>query len=179
MALDFHAQMSGGNKRKINNQPVIEAVLHDPARVSELFACVTDEDEYVRMRASDALEKVCRADVSIVQPLKTRVLNEMSFIDQPSVQWHYAQIVDRLQLSPQETAQVISKLRSNFETYDDWITRNITMEVLGNFALHDEALRAYLIPRLEELTRDRKVSVSTRALKILKRLEKLKHENCE
>ena len=28
MALDFRAQMFGGNKRKINNQAVIEAVLH-------------------------------------------------------------------------------------------------------------------------------------------------------
>jgi len=29
MALDFRAHMFGGNKRKINNQAVIEAVLHD------------------------------------------------------------------------------------------------------------------------------------------------------
>jgi HEAT repeat protein len=171
MALDFRAHMFGGNKRKINNQPVIEAVLHDPTRVDELFECVKDEDEYVRMRASDALEKVCRADASIVQPLKARVLNEMSVIDQPSVQWHYAQIVDRLQLTAQETEKVTSKLQSNFEKYDDWITRSITMEVLGNFALRDEALRAYLVPRLEELTKERRVSISTRAHKIVKMLE--------
>ena len=172
MALDFRAQMSGGNKRKINNQPVIDAVLHDPTKVDELFACVKDDDEYVRMRASDALEKVCRANASIVQPFKTRVLHEMSLIDQPSVQWHYAQIVDKLQLNSQETAEAIRKLQSNFETYDDWITRNITMEVLGNFALHDDALRAYLMPKLEELTKDRKISISTRAQKILEMLEK-------
>ena len=172
MAIDFHTQMSGGNKRKLNNQPVIEAVRHDPAKVGELFECVIDEDDYVRMRASDALEKVCRSDPSIVQPLKTRVLHEMSVIDQPSVQWHYAQIVDQLQLNPQETAEVIRKLQSNFETYDDWITRSITMEVLGNFAVHDDALRAYLMPKLEELTKDRRVSISTRAQKVLKRLAK-------
>ena len=28
MALDFRAHMFGGNKRKINNQPVIDAMLH-------------------------------------------------------------------------------------------------------------------------------------------------------
>ena len=86
MALDFRAQMFGGNKRKINNRPIIETILHDPTRVDELFECVKDDDAYVRMRASDALEKVCRSESSIVQPLKTRVLNEMSTIDQPSVQ---------------------------------------------------------------------------------------------
>ena len=171
MALDFRAHMFGGNKRKVNNQPVIEAVLQDATRVGELFECVKDEDEYVRMRASDALEKVCRSDPSIVQPLKTRVLNEMSVIDQPGVQWHYAQIVDKLQLNTQETEKVVRKLQFNFETYDDWITRNITMEVLGNFALRDEALRAYLVPKLQELTKDRRISISSRAHKILKMLE--------
>ena len=173
MGVDFRAQMFGGNKRKINNQPVIEAVLNDHSRVNELFECVIDEDEYVRMRASDALEKVCRSDPSIVQPLKTRILHEMSFIDQPGVQWHYAQIVDKLQLNPQETAMVIRKLQSNFKTYDDWITRTITMEVLGNFAVYDDALRVYLIPKLEELTKDRRVSVSSRAQKVLKELENI------
>ena len=29
MAVDFRAHMFGGNKRKINNQPVIDAVLQD------------------------------------------------------------------------------------------------------------------------------------------------------
>jgi hypothetical protein len=71
MVVDFRAHIYGGNKRKIENQPVIEAVLHDATRVDELFECIKDEDEYVRMRASDALEKVCRSDPSIVQPLKT------------------------------------------------------------------------------------------------------------
>ena len=174
MVVDFRAHIYGGNKRKIENQPVIEAVLHNPTRVGELFECIKDEDEYVRMRASDALEKVCRSDTSIVQPLKTRILNEMSVIDQPGVQWHYAQIVDKLQFNPEETTKVIRKLQSNFETYDDWITRNITMEVLGNFALHDEDLRAYLVPKLQELTKDRRISISSRALKILKKLEKNK-----
>jgi hypothetical protein len=173
MTVDFRARMFGGNKRKLNNQPIIDTVLHDPVRVGELFECVIDEDEYVRMRASDALEKVCRSDPSIVQPLKTRVLNEMSAIDQPGVQWHYAQIVDKLQLNPQETAKVIRKLQYNFETYDDWITRNITMEVLGDFAFHDQALRAYLMPKLEELTKDGRVSISTRAKKTLKMLENM------
>jgi hypothetical protein len=171
MALDFRAQLFGGNKRKINNRPVIEAVLHDPTRVDELFERVKDDDAYVRMRASDALEKVCRANASIVQPLQTRVLNEMSAIDQPSVQWHYAQIVDQLQLTPQETAKVMGKLQANLEKYDDWITHTITMEVLGHFALQDEALRAYVVPKLEELTKERSVSLSTRACKILKQLE--------
>jgi hypothetical protein len=83
----------------------------------------------------------------------------MSLIDQPSVQWHYAQIVDKLQLNTQETEKVIRKLQFNFEKYDDWITRNITMEVLGNIALRDEALRAFLVPKLKELTKDRKVSI--------------------
>jgi hypothetical protein len=54
MAVDFRAHMFGGNKRKIKNQPAIDAALQDATRVDELFACIKDQDEYVRMRASDA-----------------------------------------------------------------------------------------------------------------------------
>jgi hypothetical protein len=97
----------------------------------------------------------------------------MSAIDQPSVQWHYAQIVNQLQLNPEETAKVIRKLQSNFEMYDDWITRNITMEVLGNFAVHDADLIAYLVPKLEELSKDRRVSISKCAQKVLRKLENI------
>ncbi|MGZ6366315.1 MAG: hypothetical protein ACXWPS_10120 [Ktedonobacteraceae bacterium] len=66
---------------------------------------------------------------------------------------------------------MISKLQTNFEKYDDWMTRTITMEVLGHFALQDEALRAYVVPKLEALKKERSVSLSTRARKILKQLE--------
>jgi len=45
------------------------------------------------------------------------------------------------------------------------------MEGLGHFALQDEALRAYVVPKLEELTKERSVSLSTHARKILKQLE--------
>ena len=53
----------------------------------------------------------------------------------------------------------MSKLQANFEKYDDWITRTITMEVLGDFALQDEAMRAYVVPKLGR-TDEREKSLS-------------------
>ena len=168
--MDIEQALTGGNKRKLNNQGVIDFVLKNPKEVNTLFKCILNKDEYVRMRASDALEKVCRQNPKIVQPLKKDILEKMSTIDQPSVQWHYAQIVDKLQLTTPERERVISKLKDNFATYDDWITKNITMEVLGHFAIKDKALKSYLIPKLESLKNNPKISISTRATKILGQL---------
>lgn len=41
MTLVFLAQMFGGNMRKINYQPVIDAVLYDSTRVSDSLIHIT------------------------------------------------------------------------------------------------------------------------------------------
>ncbi len=73
----FKDQLTGGPKRELRNSAVIDAVLADPARVEELFACVVDDDAHVRMRAADAVEKAGRAQPSIVAPLTDRILTDM------------------------------------------------------------------------------------------------------
>ena len=60
--------------------------------------CVFSADEIVRMRASDALEKVCRSRPALLQPFVPRLLGEMSRIEQASVQWHLAQILTEVRL---------------------------------------------------------------------------------
>jgi hypothetical protein len=86
----FRENLVGGPKRDLRNAGVVAAVLAESARVGQLFECVLDRDEYVRMRAADALEKVCRTDHAILEPLTERIFEEMAVIDQPSVQWHVA-----------------------------------------------------------------------------------------
>jgi hypothetical protein len=39
---------------------VIEIVLLDKSRLDELYKCLFEADAWVRMRAGDALEKICR-----------------------------------------------------------------------------------------------------------------------
>jgi hypothetical protein len=162
----FKQALAGWPKRELQNGDVISAVVAEPDRVGELFECVLDDDEYVRMRAADALEKVCRAAPSIVVPLTARILTEMSAIDQPSVQWHVAQIVANLPLPGRNRQRAIGVVKGYLEHSHDWIVLNCSMETLAHFAEHDEPLRRYLVRRLDDLRHDQRPSVAKRAQRL-------------
>ena len=47
---------------------VIETVLADHSRVEELYNCLFQDDAWLRMRAVDALEKICRKHADWLAP---------------------------------------------------------------------------------------------------------------
>lgn len=162
----FRHALAGGPKRELRNSAVIDAVLTDPDRVDELFSCVFDDDAHVRMRASDALEKVCREQPSTVAPLTDPILTDMAASDQPSVQWHVAQLVSTLPLNNRQRRRGIDAVRRYLDTSGDWIVLTQSMRTMGLFAEHDESLRRTLMPRLDELGRDPRPAVARLAQKI-------------
>ncbi len=163
-------ELVGGPKRELHNAGVVSAVLADPSRVGELFDCVLDPDEYVRMRAADALEKVCRRDPGIVAPLTGRVLSELAVSDQPSVQWHVAQILGRVPLEGSQRRRAVQVVRRYLVTSGDWIVLSHSMDTLAGFAEHDARLRRAIDPRLTELVDDPRKAVAARARRIRERL---------
>ena len=74
----IHDQLSGGNPRTLHNvDPVVKTVLTEPERLDELIVCALgSEDEIVRMRDGDALEKVCRARPLLVRPHVSLLLGD-------------------------------------------------------------------------------------------------------
>jgi hypothetical protein len=73
------ALLTGGNPRGLRNAGiVIDAASRRPERLEELVQCVFSADEVVRMRASDALEKVCRSRPALLQPFVPRLLERRS-----------------------------------------------------------------------------------------------------
>ena len=99
MPVNIEATLSGGNPRTLGRtQDVVEHVLSHPERLDDLFACVTSADETVRMRAGDALEKVCRVHPDWLDPYVNRLLGEVATIDQPTLDVfaHFARADDTL-----------------------------------------------------------------------------------
>jgi len=162
---------SGGDPRALGRVPVvIDIVLCDPARLGELFECLSSDDLIVRMRASDALEKVARERPMLLEPFVEPLLSEVAAIQQPSVQWHLAQIVAEVRLDADQRQRAVEILKRNLERSEDWIVLSLTMDSLTHFALEDSDLRLWLIPELRRHLDDRRKSVSKRALKLLNQL---------
>lgn len=92
-------KLAGGDRRSIGRvDEVVAEVLADPRCFEELFLGLSNEDEVIRMRAADAIEKISRRHPEFIQPYKEEIISEISKIDQQEVRWHWAQMVTRLEL---------------------------------------------------------------------------------
>lgn len=95
--------LSGGDPRSLHGvDRVIAAVLADPSALEALFGRLFCDDAVVRMRA---LEKIARIRPELLAPFTRRLLSDVVAIDQPSVQWHLAQILTEIELTPEQRAR--------------------------------------------------------------------------
>ena len=76
---------AGGHANSLGRvNEVIELTLHNKSRIGELYGCLFNEDAWVRMRAADALEKICRQHADWIAPYIDKIQAELSASTQPS-----------------------------------------------------------------------------------------------
>ena len=170
MAEPFTEMLKGGHHNSLGRtEEVVAIVVADRQRLEELFVSLAESDELVRMRAGDALEKVCRQRPGWFSPHVDRLITEVGAIDQPSIQWHVAQMLQRLRgdLSDEQARRAKELLQRNLTRSTDWIVLNVTMDVLAEWAADDAALADWLIAVVERLRADPRKSVAKRAAKRL------------
>ncbi|MBO3698096.1 hypothetical protein [Roseivirga sp. E12] len=171
----FEERLTGGHPNSLGNTvEVVEEVLASPSLFEELFNCYFSNDEVVRLRTSNAMKRICKAQKGILIPYMDRFLEEIAKIDQASTQWTLASLFNLLEsgmsLSQIERAKQIMK--HNLEFHNDWIVLNTTIDTLGNWSKKDESLKVWILPHLQRLSKDSRRSVSKRAKKELDRLSK-------
>jgi HEAT repeat protein len=167
--------LTGGHPNSLGRTgEVVDIVLTDRGRLDELFATLADPDEVVRMRVVDALEKICGARPDLFVPHVDHIIDDLGDIDQPSVQWHVAQMLEHLSgdLSKDQAHRARRLLRRNLTRSTDWIVLNVTMHVLAEWSARDPSLARWLKPELERLGQDERKSVARRASKRLAELTK-------
>ena len=164
--------LKGGDPRTLGKtEEVVQLVLSKQTLLQELFDCLEQSDEIIRMRASDALEKVCRQKPEWLQPYKAQLLADIPQIRQASVQWHLAQIFSEITLNSSETKSAIGIMLHNLETMDDWIVTNLTLESLANFVRAETFDQSAFINILKQYLKSRHKSVVSRSTKLLKEFE--------
>ena len=166
----FVDMLAGGHRNSLGRtEEVVGLVEKDRLRLGELFVCVQSSDEVVRMRAGDALEKVCRGHGRWFVQYADALLGEIGQLDQPSVQWHTAQMLQHLRahLTREQLQRAADLLKSYLSQSTDWIVLNVSMGVLTDWAKSDSTLAQWLAPELERLRTDPRKSVAERATKCL------------
>ena len=164
--------LSGGDPRSLCGvEQVIAAALVDASALEALFECLFCDDAVVRMRAGDAFEKIARIRPELLAPFTCRLLGDVADVDQPSIQWHLAQILAEIELTPEQRPAAIAILKRNLERYEDWIVLNLTLQALAHFARDDPELYRELVPILRSHQADPRKSVAKRASKLLAQLQ--------
>lgn len=161
--------LEGGHRNSLGRvEEVIASVLADQSRLEELYQCVFDEDAWVRMRAIDAVEKVCRVHPEWLEPYIDRFVHELAKSEQASVQWHLAEIYTQVRLSDKQRAFVLQWLVDRISTTNvDWIVSANTMKALVYFVQTGHFPTDKLVVLLEIQTSHKSNAVKRRAHKLL------------
>ena len=108
-------------------------MLEDETRLDALFDLYRQEDQIVRLRASNALKRVHDEKPDWFVSRTQRLFSDMMPLDQASTQWTLCQMFDRLKDHLSEDQK--------FEA--------LVMQRLASQCVNDDKLKAYLKPQLE------------------------------
>lgn len=160
---------AGGHANSLGRvNDVIACVLADKHRLQELYDCLFNEDAWVRMRAADALEKICREHADWLLPYIDRIAKDLAASQQPSIQWHIAQIYRQVSLTPKQKRSAIHWLADLLSSKDiDWIVAANAMDTLAYFTKEGSFSRDTMLSLLQIQQQHASKSVVRRANKWL------------
>ena len=170
---DFAAMLAEGGKKNTlgRAEEAVQIVLADQSRLDELYNCLFEDDEWLRMRAIDALEKVCRVHPEWLKPYVEKLFGEVAAIDQASIHWHLAQMFREIDLTRDQRERAIGLMKRNISSNNaDWIVASNTMETLALFVTDGTVPAEELIPLLEIQQAHHSKAVVKRATRILDQL---------
>ena len=170
---NFEERLKGGHPNSLGNTvEIVEEVLDDHTKFDELFNCYFSTDEVVRLRVSNAMKRICKAEKQILLPYLDRLLSEIATIQQPSTQWTLSQLFRMLvkNMNEQQTQRAKNIMKNNLANHSDWIVLTQTMETLSKWSKKDTILQVWLLPHLERLSNDSRKSVARKAQKQLEYL---------
>ncbi len=165
--MNLRQQLSGGDRRMNHMVKTVIAQVNEPVLFAELTQLVENENELVRMRAADAIEKITKRHPDWLQPYAHKLVNEWSSIEQQEVRWHIALLFPRVQLTQLQRQQVIKNLMAWLQpTTKSSIVRVFSLQAL--FELKVGNIGALLAEILDNAATP--PSLRTRAKKLFKQM---------
>lgn len=192
--------LEGGDRRSVGRADEVAALVsRNPKLFPRLFAGLWSDDPLVRMRATDAAEKVTRTAPQLLQPYKAELLGllaesalgEPEFVEsdqqpvqkrvrrsskqvvqqpiQQEVRWHLAVMVPRLKLIPAEAQRVASQLSVYLEDRSS-IVKTFALQGLWDLAQQHASVRPLVVELLQLAVRTGTPAMRARSRKLLAHL---------
>ena len=162
--------LGGGDRRSLGRAgEVLALVGREPGRLPELVRCLWAEEDVVRMRAADVLEKLSRDDAAMLAPYKSQLLGLMVETTQKEVRWHLALLLPRLRLTRLEGQRVSGLLQSYLEDRSS-IVKTFAMQGLADLSVQYPQLRVEVVDLLRSLALSGTPAMRARARILLEKL---------
>ena len=163
--------LSGGDRRSIGRVAEVVALIERwPETTSCLVGCLWDEDSRVCMRAADALEKISRKQMFLLESHTASLLGLLAETTQQEVKWHLAVILPRLQLTDSECRRVADILQSYLADKSS-IVRTFAMQGLVDLTGQCSSLHPTVTDLIRTFTRTGTPAMRARGRKLLQKLE--------
>ena len=167
------SKLRGGDRRSIGNvNVVVAAVKKKPGLFKDLVSGLFNSDPIVRMRAADAMEKVSADNPQYLRPFKVELIGLAQQTQQQELRWHMAQMITRLELSPQET-KTVTGILFDYLADDSKIVVTFAMQALADLALKKAAISNRVLNAIEKLTQTGSPAIKARGRKLLPKLKNL------
>ena len=154
---------------------VVKLALSRPLIFKEVVNAILTDDPGIRMRASDAAEKITQIHPEWLNPYKKLLLDKIARIKQQEVRWHTAQMLPRLKLTKTERKRVFGLLLTYLEDKSR-IVKTSTMQALADIAIQDNTYLKEVNRLLRSLIKEGSPAVKARGKKLLLTLEKITDE---
>lgn len=166
-------KLQGGDRRSIGRSEQVAAdVLRNPELFNVLVTGLSVDDEIVRMRAADAMEKITRMHPEYLWPHHDFLIEQATRSEQKEVRWHLAQMLPRLRLNDAEKCRVVGIMLGYFSDRSS-IVRTLAMQALADIAIQTPQLRPSIAQHLQELTVTGTPAMKARGRKLLAEMHKL------
>lgn len=161
----------GGDRRSIGkSDEVVQIVLRQPANFDALFQGFYSPHPVVRMRTADAVEKITAEKPELLLPYHTPMLEMLEHCEQMEVQWHLAQIIPRLSLSPTEVFECYHKVEKYLAS-PSAIVNTFALQCLVDLAFQQNTLLTETKRHLKAGGTSRSKAVQSRCRKLIKEME--------
>ena len=133
--------LNGKDRRSIGkSDDVVALVVKNEKLFDELFNCLYSNNEVIRMRAADAIQKIVELKPDIIKKYKYEILNEIAKIDQQEVRWHVAQLIPHLGLIKTDIP-IAFKFLNRYLNDKSKIVRTFSMQALADLTDIKPSLR--------------------------------------
>lgn len=169
---EFAKMLTGGDRRSIGKADAVVAIVRGaPQRFEALWACLRHADPLVRMRASDAIEKLTRDDPAPLAAHKADLIGGDLDDGTKEMAWHLAALLGRLILTREEARAVFAELAHRMDTATSRIVQVMALQAASDLAARHPQLQKQFQQMLAAAQTSPAASLRARARKLSPRAQ--------